>query len=321
MKIAHWTLKNKSGLHRVAESIAAEEVKMGHDSILIDSTNAKEWEMGVDADIHVVHSHMPDIMAKAAKKVVWIGHGTPEHVFQSSVESGLNGGYGASDPFMLIQNWLRKADAIVTFWPRHKEIWASMCDKNKPVHCIPMGVDKSFWKPVESRGKFAGSPSVFTAENCHYIKWPLDLFIAWPWVTEEIYDAALHAWYLPRDQHRYWFPLINQNGAAYKSYISADVQSHEDLRNTFNSVDFYCGLVRYGDFNRISLEAKASGCKLISYTGNPYADFWVPEGDQRTIAKKMIKILKGEIKPRKTEEVPDISETAEKLLKIYEEIL
>ena len=70
-----------------------------------------------------------------------------------------------------------------------------------------------------------------------------------------------------------------------------------------------------------NLEAKASGCKVISYTGNPYADYWVPEGDQRIIAKKLIKILKGDVKPKATQEVPDISETAAAMLKIYEEIL
>lgn len=321
MKIAHWTLKNKSGLHRVAESLATKEVEMGLDSILIDSTNALEWKGGVDADISVVHSHIPDEARQSKQKIVWIGHGTPEHVFQSSVEAGLLGGYGASDPFMLIQNWLKEADALVTFWPRHQTIWKSMCDKNKPVHCIPLGVDKSFWKPVESRGKYAGSPSVFTAENCHYIKWPLDLFIAWPWVTKEIHGAALHVGYLPRDQHRWWFPLINQNGAAYKSYITADVMGPEDLRNTFNSVDYYIGLVRYGDFNRISMEAKASGCKLISYTGNPYADYWVTEGDQRKIAEELKAILKGEVEPLPTMEVPDINEMAEAMKNIYEGLL
>lgn len=321
MKIAHWTLKNKSGLHRVAESMSAEEIKLGLDSVLIDSTNAAEWAGGVDADIAVVHSHLPDEMKRPCQKVVWIGHGTPEHVFQSSVESGLNGGYGASDPFMLVQNWIREADALVTFWPRHQAIWKSMCDKNKPVHCIPMGVDRSFWTLTPSRGKYAGAPSLFTAENCHYIKWPLDLVLAWPWVTKEMTNAALHVGYLPRDQHRWWFPLINQNGAAYKSYVTPDVMGHEDLRNVFNSVDYYIGLVRYGDFNRISMEAKASGCKLISYTGNPYADYWLPEGDQRTIAKKLVKILKGEVKPRTPLEVSDISETAAAMIKIYEGLI
>jgi hypothetical protein len=102
---------------------------------------------------------------------------------------------------------------------------------------------------------------------------------------------------------------------------------HEDLRNVFNSVDYYIGLVRYGDFNRISMEAKASGCKLISYTGNPYADYWLPEGDQRTMAGELIKILKGEVKPRANQtlepilEVPDISETAAEMIKIYEGLI
>ncbi len=317
MKIIHWTLKNGSGLHRVAESMAAEEAKQGVESVLVDSVNMQEWDMGVGADINVVHSHLPDVMRAEAKRVIWIGHGTPEHTFQSSMEAGLSGAYGASDPFMLVQHWLKEADELVTFWPRHQTIWQSMCDKNKKVHCVPMGVDKEFWQPTESRGKYAGDPSVFTAENCHYIKWPLDLFIAWPWVAKEITNARLHVGYLPNDQHRHWFPLIQQNGAAYTSFISANVLGHEDLRNTFNSVDYYIGLVRYGDFNRISMEAKASGCKLISYAGNPYADYWITEGDQRKIAKQLLAIFKGKTKPRKALEVPSISETTKTMMNIY----
>jgi hypothetical protein len=76
--------------------------------------------------------------------------------------------------------------------------------------------------------------------------------------------------------------------------------------------------VRYGDFNRICLEANASGAKTISYYGNPYSDFWIPEGDQRVIADYLIKILDGEVAPRKKTSVPDISETANEMIKIYE---
>jgi hypothetical protein len=298
----------------------AGEIAAGLDSVLVDSMNAQEWDAGKGASIHVVHSHIPDGVRQKNDKIVWVGHGTPEHVFQSSVEAGLTGGYGASDPFMLIQYWLKEADTIVTFWPRHKAIWGSLCDRNKKIHCIPMGVDKDFWKPVESRGKYAGSPSVFTAENCHYIKWPLDLFIAWPWVAKKVEGAMLHVNYLPNDQHRFWFPLIQQNGAAYKSYISANVLGPEDLRNVFNSVDYYIGLVRYGEHNRVCLEAKASGCKIISYKGNKYADYWVDEGDQRKIAHRLISILTGKAKPRKTKEVPNLTETVEYMQRIYEEL-
>lgn len=317
MKIAHWTLDNGSGLHRVAESMALAEKALGYDSSIIVSTNKSQWDMGVDADVHVSHSHVPDEAIKAGSKVVWVGHGTPEHCFQISVDEGLRGGYAPSDSWMICQYWLQKADALVTFWPRHQAIWKSLCDKNTEVHCIPMGVDKLFWSPQESRGKFAGEPSLYTAENCHNIKWPLDLLMLWPWVTEEIKKARLHAHYIPRDQHRWWFPLVNRNGAAFKSYISGGVFSHADLRNAFSSVDYYIGLVRYGDFNRICLEAKATGAKLISYRGNPYADYWITEGDQREMAKELIAILKGDCVPRETLEVPDVKQTAEAMIEIY----
>lgn len=319
MKIAHWTLKNGAGMHRVAEDISNAEVALGYHSVVCRSDDKVDWEGGIAADVHVVHSHLPDPVKSG--KIVWIGHGTPEHCFQGAVEAGLSGGYGAGDPFMLAQYWLQHSDAAVTFWPRHKAIWESLMDKGRPVNHVPLGVNKDFWKPIESRGKFAGNPSLLTLENCHYIKWPLDLLLMWPWVTESISEARLHVSYLPRDQHRWWFPLINRNGAAFKTFVSANIFSQEDLKNAFTSVDSYIGLVRYGDFNRVCLEAKALGCKVISYRGNPYADYWLSEGDQRVMARELIEILNRNVKPRKTEEVPDIKETAKAMIKIYEGIL
>jgi hypothetical protein len=324
MKVAHWTMYNRSGMNRVAESMVEAEKKLGIDSHLCNCQSGIEgFENVYDADIHVSHTHFPEGMRdKVTKplKIVWVGHGTPEHVFQSAVESG-NGGYGHGDSWMLIQYWLQNADAIVTFWPRHEDIWRSLCDKGRNIHCIPLGVDKDFWKPQPTKGKWSGSPSVWSGENAHYIKWPLDLFLMWPWVYPKVPGSCLHVSYLPKDVHRWFFPLVNRNGASYASHITAIVWEHKDLLNIFNSVDFFIGLVKYGDFNRLSLEAAACGAKTISYPGNPYASFWLPEGDQRRSAEELVRVLKGEVEPRKAEPVPSSEDMAQAMIKVYEGIL
>lgn len=321
LSIAHWTLKNGSGMNRVAQEISDAERILGHDSIVLNSFDKTEWPQGEGRQIHISHSHIPDPIRKIGGKFIWCGHGTPEHCFHTAVEEGLAGHYGHADTWMLIQWWLQHADALVTFWPRHAEIWSSLCDKGRIVDCVPLGVDKTFWIPGQSRGKYLGNPSLFSAENAHYIKWPLDLAVAWSWVTNEFYDAQLHLIYLPRDQHRWWFPLMNRNGSAFKSYISPNTFGREDLRNAFCSVDYVTSFVRYGDFNRLTLEAKACGAKVISWTGNPYADYHIPEGDQRIQAQHLIEIFKGNTEQRKVAEVPDISETAKCMISIYERIL
>ena len=300
-------------MNRVAQSLVDAEKVLGIDSQFANPQKPESYIW--DADVNVSHTHLPDaVRAKKKAPVVWVSHGTPEHVFQTAVEQSLMG-YGHHDGWMLAQNWLRTASACVTFWPRHQAIWQSMTPRK--IDLVPLGVDKTFWKPTVSKGKFAGVPSVFTGENAHYIKWPLDLFLLWPWVTEELVDACLHCVYLPNDTHRWFFPLVNANGAAYKSHISSAVFDHDNLRNAFNSVDFTIGLVRYGDFNRFSLEANASGVKTISYRGNPYSSYWVTEGDQRLMVPEIKAILKGETEPRQKEEVPDISETAKAMVEIY----
>lgn len=322
MKITHWSLCNGSGLHNVAVDISEAEVKLGHESKVLSSLDSKVWSEGVDADIHISHSHIPDPVRKESRgKWIWVGHGTPEHCFKITVETMTHTPYAPSDCMMLIQWWMQNAHAIVTFWPRHAEIWSSLCDRNTVVDCVPLGVNKDFWETGISAGKYAGNPSVFTAENCHDIKWPLDLMIMWPWICEELPDARFHLAYLPTNQHRVWLPWMNRNGAGFRSYISGITLSKENLRNAFKSIDYYASPVRYGDFNKICLEAKASGAKVISFAGNPYADFWIPEGDQRLQKEVMVKILKKEIEPRKTDEIIDIAETAKCMIGIYERVL
>lgn len=313
-------------MDRVATSLVDGERALGLDSIRCNCHEppADGFASVLDADVHVCHTHFPDDIRRRITrdyKRVYFVHGTPEHTFHTSVESGLSGKYAPGDSWMLVQYNLQHADAICTFWPRHQAILKSLCDKRTPVNCLPLGVDKSFWCPGDSAGKYAGAPSVFTAENCHQIKWPLDLFIAWPWVYPNVKGApCLHAAYLPLDQHRWFFPLINRNGSHYGMHVTSGAFEPHALRNVFRSVDFYIGLVRYGDFNRISLEANASGCRTISYAGNPHSDFWLPEGDQRTIAAELVKILNGETEPRAKTPVPDISETCKLTKALYESL-
>ena len=325
MKIAHWTITNGSGMHRVAESLAEGERLTGLDSTLADPTLPDTWDAYVDADVHVVHTHFPDAMKKRVTKplrIVWVGHGTPDHVFQSAVQEYENAGYGHGDPNMLMQHWLKEADARVTFWDRHAWIYDQMLTKGaRPTDVVPMGIDKAFWAEGATQGKFAGEPSVFTAENPHYIKWPYDLFTAWPSVVKEYAMARMHAVYLPRDMHRAFFPWFNAMGTFYSSYVSPGVFDKAWLRNAFQSTDYTVGLVRYGDLNHLSMQANAAGAKTISYPGNPYSDFWVAEGDQRGIAKELIEIFKGDRAPREKTPVPDLSDTVTAMVRVYEDIL
>jgi hypothetical protein len=321
MKISHWLEKNISGMARVATDMAEGERALGLDSKALSFDAKEQVTEGVDADIHVIHTHLPDsIDARKVKKVLVI-HGTPEHIFYTAVEAGLGHHHGFSDPWMQTIHLLKTSDALVTFWPRHQAIWQSLCDVGRKVHLIPMGINTEFWKPVESKGRFAGKPALLSAENCYLYKWPLDLMIAIPWVAEEIPDLRLHLFQLPLDQHRWWFPLIDRNGAGYHSHVSGIAYSPEGLRNAFVGVDYYIGLVKYGDHNHICLEAKASGCKVISHPGNPYSDYWVDEADQQIMAKQLIKILRAEVEPNKTEPVPALLEMTKAMVKIYESII
>lgn len=322
-RVCHWVLLNGSGMCNVAKSMAEAERRLGLDSQVIDIMNADTWEYAVDGDIQVVHTHFPDSMRKRVKnlRLVWVSHGTPEHVFEGAVDDGGNG-YGHADGFMLMQHWLNIADARVTFWPRHQWVFERMVTRGTKVHCVPLGVDLEFWASGTDRGRYKGAPSVWTGENPHKIKWPLNLFLMWPYVKDELPEACLHANYLPEKFHRWFFPLVNANGTSYGAHISPFTFPHDQMRDIFKSIDFFIGLVRHGDHNRLCLEAGAAGAKTISYPGNPYADFWIPEGDQRDGAAELIRIFKGEVQPRPEKlAVPSFMDTARGMVDVYRSLL
>lgn len=325
MRVTHWTITNGSGMHRVAEALAKAETAPGCTSTLADPTKPETWDVHEESDIHVVHTHFPDAMRKRVKtplRLVWVGHGTPDHVFQSSVEEASHGAYGHGDAIQLMLHWLKTAHAKVTFWPRHKWMYDRMLTVGaRKVDLVPLGVDTAFWGAGESAGKYAGEPSVLTCENPHYFKWPYDLLAAWVEIAEEFAGARLHCGYLPNDMHRAFFPFFNALGSSYTSYMSPTVFDKLNLRNALRSTDFFCGLVRYGDLNHLSLEAAAAGAKTISYAGNQHAMFWVEDGDQRRLAEQLAAIFRGEVTPRITERVPDIATTAAGMVAVYTDIL
>jgi hypothetical protein len=325
MKVCHWTAFNNSGMNQVAKTLCEAERKLGLDSCLINvqEVPSEQWDQYADADVHVPHTHFPNEMKKRLTrppKLVFVGHGTPEYIVNSAMEERTRG-YGHGDSLMLYLHWMKVADAIVTFWPRHQMIMQSLADKATKVHLAPLGLDLEFWQAAQSRGKFAGNPSVMACENSHFMKWSYDLFICWPFIYDKIPDACLHATYVPQDQHRVWMPLIDRNGAAYGMHVSPLTWVHEEFRHILNSVDFYCNLVRYGDFNRLGLEAAASGTRVISYKGNPFSHYWINEGDQRGMIEELVPILQGQVEPRVPQPIPSDTEMATYFKGVYESII
>lgn len=330
MKVCHFTAYNGSGMNQVAETFARADRARGLDAHILNIHEQGDWSVALDADVHVAHTHWPDFyhgksfrrMLTKAPKIVTIFHGTPEFVIRDTLnQSRHNNKHGNGDGIMMMLHWLAQSDARVTFWPRHQAILQSMVDRGTEIHCIPMGIDRAFWQAGLPEAKWAGSPSVLSCENPHFIKDPLDLILLWPWVYPQLENASLNLGYVAENQHRQYSSIINRNDAGYGMHWSAFTWGHERLRSILKSVDFYVGLVRYGDFNRMSHEANVAGTRTISYRGNPYSDFWITEGDQREMARELLSILRGDVAPRAKASVPDASETAEHMEGIYKGVL
>ncbi len=339
MKVCHWTQYNGSGMNNVAVTLADAERAQGLDSFIVNCFEEQDWDHALDADIHVAHTWFPELYRGRSfrrqltkpQRIVSVYHGVPENIFLGDLEGArqkraeiaagrLTPTSRMGDGMMLLSYWLHKADAHVTFWPRHQALYQTMVDKNTLVDCVPLGVDRVWWDAALNVEKVPGNPALWSGENPHPIKLPLDLILAWPLVYPELDGAALYMDYLVTDMHRQFAPLIQRNCAGYGMHWSDSKWSHEQLRNLFRGLDYFIGPVRYGDFNMVSHHANAAGAKTISYPGNPYSDFWVHEGDHRMLAADLVKILKGETAPRDKEPVPDVTETADAMRAIYERI-
>lgn len=331
MRVCHWSMLNSSGMHHVAASMARAELALGVETRLLDpfDPGQVEWDWALDADVHVSHTHIPDhyrgksFRRQCTKPYRWIFpvHGTPELVFEASVVDAANNGYNTGTSFAQHQRGMQEADAIVTFWPRHQALYTLATDKHTIVDCVPMGIDHAFWKAGVSPGKYAGSPSFMNCDNQYPFKWGVDLLKFWPWVREELDDAVLHVSNLPTVLHRFVDVMRARYGSVYGTVAGSWSYDHDNLRNIFQSVDYYLSPVRYGDFNRVSLEAGAAGMKVVSFPGNPYADYWMHEGDQRQTAVDLIRIGRGEIAPREKTPIPTEREMAEATIHVYERIL
>jgi len=111
MKIVHWVSKNQSGMHRMAEEIAGAELARGHQSICLGGHESDAVDIGRTAQIHVVHTYLPDWIDARTARLVYIAHGTPEYIFDSSIRESAQG-HGASDPWMIHTYFQRNADAM-----------------------------------------------------------------------------------------------------------------------------------------------------------------------------------------------------------------
>lgn len=332
MKTVHWSMLNGSGMHRVAASMARAELAIGVESRCLDpfDKEQKYWDWALDADVHIGHTHIPDqfngksFRKQCTKPFRWVFpvHGTPELVFESSVKDAENNGYNTGTSFAHHQISMQNADAIVTFWSRHQALYQLATDKHTIVDLIPMGIDLPFWSGGVSQGKYAGTPSFLSCENQYPFKWSVEIIRLWPWVRAELDQAYLHATNLPGTLQRFVDVMAARYGSLYGGIFGSWNYDPANLRNILKQVDFYISPVRYGDHNRMSLEAGAAGAKVISFEGNEYADFWMREGDHRRIAKDIIAIGKGDVQPRADKlPVPTERQMAEAMVNVYERIL
>jgi hypothetical protein len=333
MKIRHWSIMNQSGLHHLASAVAEGERRLGHDALVVDAADPSLWRspLHMDADIHAIHSrcapadlaYIRDVLDREPR-VVFYSHGIPEDTIGQAINQVLLVERpDVEDYWSLTRYWLARADAFVVFNYRQQALFQSMTSKGRVVDCVPFGVDTAFWSDgPKNAPHLRGAPAVWTGENQLRVKWALDALLLWPFVTERVPDAHLHAHYIPFELHRWFVDIANTNGAAYFATITPKYFPHAMLRELWAGCDFMLGTTRYGDPTCLSQQAEAAGLPVISYPGNQHASWWLQEGDQRVMADQLVGIFQGHIPPRPDKvPVPTLEDMARHTPAVYNRVV
>jgi hypothetical protein len=306
MKVVHYTQFNASGMNRVAESIVSAERAAGLDSHLLNIFDEQDWSVGFDADVHVAHTHFPRLqerqsfrrmLTKTPAKIVAFFHGTPEFVFGDTVKSIQTQGHWASATGSRCSTtgsrWPTRASRSGRGIRRCTRRWSTAAPRSI---CIPMGIDHAFWSGGSScKGRWAGNPSVLSCENAHFIKWPFDLITAWRWIYPQLENGSLNLGYVPEDCTGSGRPGSTTPAPATECAGPPRCGTPRTCATSSSRSTSSSGWCATVTSTACRIEANVAGARTISYRGNPHADYWVTEGDQRILAAELLAILRGDV--------------------------
>jgi len=321
LRIAHWSLwgPRRSGMYEtVRELIAAEnqiegvlagmlvvppegsmqrEKNAHFQGGLVDGIHpelrTQDWGWAYKfADVHVIHYSF-DLKLGRLKPKVFFAHGTPEAV----IDSGLR--EPQKRALLAGAQWIDKFEATIVTSQRAKQFWSVFDSTDgKKINVVSKGIDLEWWQKSSTKADLPGEPSVLYGEVWRGIKHPTSLLFAVNEIYKDNPEIRLNAWSLDHGRN-FWENLIAQAG--FKKFLGQDnIPGVQDYPEHFYSRgDVLVSPVQAGDLSRVSQEAMACGCPVVSWDTDPWSENY----------------------PYKAAKGFDILDMASKIEATYEEIL
>ena len=264
---------------------AARYIQGGMTDVMHPEMRTQDWGWAYKfADVHMIHYTFDKRLGKLKPKV-FMAHGTPEAVLESSLQTT-----DRAQALLSGAEWTNKFEGTIVTSQRGKLFWGAFAEDPSKIHVVNKGIDLEWWQRSGSKRDLRGEPSVLYGEVWRGIKHPALLFYAMDELYKRNDQARLNAWALSM-KRRLWESFIEQAG--FTKFLGQDnIPGIEDYPEHFYSRgDVLVSPVIYGDLSRVAQEAMACGCPVVSWDTDPYGEnypYKVAKGfDVRSMADKI----------------------------------
>jgi len=289
--IVHWTnwSPRKSGMYESVKDQVKYERKLGLQSDMADPHDknrggrpeiddgwfsAISWEQAKKADIHVLHSWIPDEIKKIkGKKRVAVLHGPNEHMLWKEFTSNRK-----DESFNLHLRILWEYDATVVHYEHERRI-LELYDEKDRLHYIPNSIDLDRYTDKEiSKWKYQNHPAILSCDTMRLEKLPAQIIWAMPRIAKRIPTARLTIFSLPLEGISTWRNIFCKNKEREIEGLCENIQLEiSDLRPFMAGADIGFNNNMSGIHSRAQMEMMAMGVPVIAYGGEytPYvARIW-----------------------------------------------
>ena len=231
----------------------------------------KSWDWAKDADVNVIHSHIPIDFPKMKNRVL-VAHGTPEHCLHNELNS-------RNTPLSTTIDSIMECELTVTLIKRHLQYWREYAPAK--VYFAPGGVDLSRYLPVPTPGMdkdpypFTGRPAVMYAEQWRDIKLPFTLFHAAKFAWRRLPALRLEVMNLPlgrsatnpaRQLGFFWQKMVAKLNADMICEIFTEARLTQ-IEKYYRGASMYVSPCWKGDISRCGMEAMATGTPVLALEG------------------------------------------------------
>lgn len=301
MYIVHWTnwSPRQSGMFESVKDQIKYERKAGLQSDMADPNDkSKEgrvdiddgwlspisWENAKKADIHVLHSWIPDEIKKdKTKKHIAVLHGPSEHMLWKEWISERK-----EEAFNLHINILWKYDATVVL-NKHELDIMELYDEHGKLHYIQNSIDLERYQTDEFSWKYNNHPAIMSCDVVRLEKLPAHIMWAMPRIVKRIPQARLNLFSLQLEPIATYRNIFCRSKGRNLEHLCESIQlENKNLQPFMRGADIGFNNNVSGIASRVTMEMQAMGVPVISY-GGTYTPYIAKIWDLDSIAEQVVR--------------------------------